>query len=219
MTSEAALLFGYSLQTPDPASATAPVNKFNRLFRAARQRELLGQQPDRYQGLAFGNLAWHPGSYETGFWVTATQTAGQRSLSAADLVHVRHWSLPANRVSAQGLRPPSSETLVHAAMHPCSPEHSRWSLHGHCPLLWHHGAAAGLPATPASAAHGTAELAHATRALVEGDRGMLVMSGHRDGVLAYAPDIQSLLELIDTALARALQASRTNRRQDAADHP
>lgn len=202
MTQEGIIQFHHVLQPPTSGLATAPIERFNRLLSDARARDLVGRDPGRYDGLAFGNLSYRPEQSGQGFWMTATQTADRPGLTPAELVWISDWSLAENRVVAAGFQSPSSETLAHAATHeqtsgPC------WVLHGHAPQLWHASARLGLPTTPAAAANGTVALASAIRNLITGSCGLLVMGGHQDGMLAYAPDQETLLAIVDRALDQA----------------
>lgn len=214
MSQEAVIQFRYRLRPANTCWATLPLSKFNTLLTAAQQRDLLGRDPDRYDGLAFGNLSCRQAG-SSSFWVTATQTADLPELTREHLVRIDSWSLAGNRVTASGTQPPSSETLAHVALHETTAgegtitasNSERWILHGHAPLLWQRGPERGYPSTPSAAANGTVDLARAVQAHAAtwSASGLLILGGHRDGVLAYAPTPKALLALLDRALEQVQQ--------------
>ncbi|MCC5874082.1 MAG: class II aldolase/adducin family protein, partial [Gammaproteobacteria bacterium] len=181
---EAVIQFRYTLGTaaPDAAAAAAMLAP---VFSAAQKLGVMGRDADRYDGLAFGNLSYGTGDGE-GFWITATQTADLRRLTADDVVRIDRWSLADNAVTARGTHPPSSEALSHAAIHGARRDRPTWVLHGHAPAIWHAAEPLGWPVTDRSAANGTLALAEAVATLAREASGLIVMGGHTDGVLAYA---------------------------------
>lgn len=198
---EAVIQFRYTLATPDPDAAAAAA-RLGPVFTAAQALGVMGRDPVRYEGLAFGNLS-HSCGDGRGFWITATQTADLKRLSVEDVVHIDTWSLEDNSVTARGRQPPSSEALSHAAIHGARPDRPTWVLHGHAPSIWQAAEALHWPVTDAAAANGTLAMATAVaRATGEGS-GLIIMGGHTDGVLAYADDGSAALALFTQTLAHA----------------
>ncbi|MEM7049447.1 MAG: class II aldolase/adducin family protein [Acidobacteriota bacterium] len=184
-------------------AAVAPLLAWRRVL---QRLGLIGRQPERYEGLAYGNLSLRLGSES--FLVTASQTSHLEAASESDLVVVDGWDLAANRLTSQGPSLPSSESLSHGALYQRDPAIGA-VFHGHSPEIWRSGLTQGLPATPEDALNGTVELA---RALAEepafGNSGLIIMAGHEDGVLAYGATAEEAGGHFVTALAKAWQDSR-----------
>lgn len=209
---EAVIQFRYTLAPPSPEAAAAAA-MLAPVFVAAQNLGVMGRDPARYDGLAFGNLSYGSGDGK-GFWITATQTADHSGLSVDDVVYIDSWSLTENAVAARGSHPPSSEALSHAAIHGARPGRPTWVLHGHAPSVWNTALALGLPVTDPTAANGTLAMAAELAVLVSESSGLIVMGGHADGVLAYAGDGSATLALF----AHALDAARTAH-PDQSGHP
>ena len=183
-------------------STTAPLRAW---FRILRRLELVGQDPARYQGAAWGNLSRRLGS---GFVVTCSQTSGRRALEADHFATVEKWWPERNRLRSRGPCPPSSESLTHAMLYDEIPR-ANWVFHAHTPLIWRRAEALGLPVTDPAAEYGTPEMADAVRAVVAGlgrpSSGLLSMGGHEDGVLAWGGRAEEagcrLMEALAAALA------------------
>lgn len=195
---EAVIQFLYRLHSPC-AEADAAAQTMAPVFRAAQELGVIGRDPQRYEGLAFGNLSHRPAGAE-GFWVTATQTADRRLLRPQDLVWIDSWQLEQQTVVAHGNLPPSSETLSHAAIHGARAGTALWVLHGHAPSIWQQAAARGWAVTDVAAANGTLALARALAALATPASGLIVMGGHRDGVIAYGDEADTVLQTLSAAL-------------------
>jgi ribulose-5-phosphate 4-epimerase/fuculose-1-phosphate aldolase len=175
------------------------------LHGAGRAHGAIGRDPDRYEGLAFGNLSVRdPAS--GGFWITASQRVDRPRLEPEDLVRVDAVA-PDGAVHARGVHPPSSESLCHAAVYAATPAGA--ALHGHLPRLWRAADALGLPTTPPAAHNGTRALADAVAATAAEapEGGLLAMAGHEDGILCWAADAAAVVTRLEAALA-ALDPSR-----------
>jgi hypothetical protein len=174
---------------------------------------LLGQDPARYDGLGYGNVSARIGPFgdiargKRRFVITGTQTAGIAHVSAREFCVVEDWDIAGNRVTSSGQVAPSSESLTHAALYDAAPA-IRVVLHAHCPEVWRHARALGLPATHASAANGTPAMAHEVQRLYrEGtfaSTRIAAMGGHEDGVLAFGATATEAGETLVRQLARAL---------------
>ncbi len=170
---------------------------------------LIGQDPDRYGGLGFGNLSVRAGPDTRAFFITGTQTGGLPELDTAGYALVEACDPVANHIRAVGPVRPSSEALTHGAIYSARPE-CRFVFHVHCPAIWRQAAVLGLPATSEGTDYGTPAMAGELQRLVSGalgpDRGVVVMAGHRDGVLAYGDAAGDPGALLVATLARALAA-------------
>ena len=175
---------------------------------------LLGQHPERYEGLGYGNVSGRLGPMGNAgpaprFLITGTQTGGKRVVGLGDFCVVERCELGANRVASHGPVAPSSESLTHGALYEAGPA-LRVVLHGHCPEIWRHARRLHLPATSAQARNGTQEMAREVRRLYResaaSELGILVMGGHEDGVLAFGRSAAEAGSALVRQLARALGA-------------
>lgn len=178
--------------------------------RTLRSKNLLGEEPDRYGGYGFGNVSVRVRPFAAppcrrAFLVSGSQTSGLGRVGLEEFALVDAYDFDANRVASRGMVAPSSESLSHAAIYELSPD-VRAVLHVHAPGLWSRGRAAGLPVTDGQVEAGTPQMAYEIERL--GDqlsleqRGVVVMGGHRDGILAFGRDPDQAGERLLAALAR-----------------
>lgn len=146
---------------------------------------LLGRDPARYGGLAYGNVSLR--LPRGGFIISGSQTGDHPELGPSGYAEVLDWDINANRLCSRGPCRPSSEALTHAALYAADPAIG-CVLHVHSPTLWNAAATLGMPVTDPAIAYGTPAMAlEVARRLGRAD-GLLAMGGHRDGILAYGPD-------------------------------
>jgi hypothetical protein len=171
---------------------------------------LVGQQPDRYEGYAYGNLSCRTAPRE--FLVSGTQTAGNPRPRPADYTRVLDWSIAENRVVAEGPCRPSSESLTHSALYERDPA-TGFVIHVHSPEIWQGAPALGLPVTDPQVPYGTPAMAEEVWRLFDsgtlGETGVFAMGGHEDGVVAYGPNAASAGPALIALLARALEGLGT----------
>lgn len=175
--------------SPGPALSRASLGELIAWQKIMQGLGLLGRDPIRYGGLAFGNLSLRLAG--NGFAISASQTADSPLPSAMDYCQVTGWDCSTNRVIAQGPARPSSESLTHAALYDADPL-IRCIIHAHTPKIWQRRAELGLSSTAGHVAYGTPEMA------IEMDRlyreqgfhghGVLAMGGHQDGVVSFGRD-------------------------------
>ena len=177
-------------------------------FRTCRAFGLIGQEPGRYGGYAYGNISQRA---HRGFVISGTQTGGRRALTSDDLSWVEACDTAANRLSAQGPSKPSSEALTHGEVYAALPDVDA-VIHVHAPTLWQAALGLGLPVTDSAATYGTPAMATAVRSalLAQPTAGVLAMGGHEDGILAYGPDMQTTGQLLLEALGRAEPTNHLN---------
>lgn len=169
---------------------------------------LIGQDPERYEGLGFGNISFRLGSSEQ-FVITGSQTGGLVHLTDNHLSAVIQADPLKNRIHAEGPVRPSSEALTHAAIYQADTQ-ANAVIHVHSPLIWERHRALALSTIPQEVPYGTPDMAQAVMSFCRHrDRSttpLVVMLGHKDGVIAFSETItQSSLIVIKT-LAEALQA-------------
>ncbi|WP_369602585.1 class II aldolase/adducin family protein [Hahella sp. SMD15-11] len=156
----------------------------------------MGQDPRRYGGDGFGNISIRHGQTE-GFFITASQIGAVPVLESEHWCHVVAVRPEANRVQYSGLRPPSSETLTHAAVYEAVPS-ARCVVHVHAPEVWSVRARLGYPITDPGVAYGTPDMfREVLRLAPAAESSVLILGGHEDGVLAWG-------ETADEALTRLL---------------
>jgi hypothetical protein len=167
-----------------------------------------GGDPGRYDGLGFGNVSCRVP--RCGFLISGTQTGHLPELGAAGYSHVLYCDTAANHVTATGPVAPSSESLSHGAVYAARPR-ANCVMHVHSPEIWHTAGPLRLPATAAQVPYGTPamadEMVRLCHAMPAADRGVFIMAGHEDGVIAFGPDETVAGELLTAALVRALVAA------------
>jgi hypothetical protein len=176
--------------------------------RICRLLDVLGQDPERYGGYGFGNISRRMAAAEGGgFIVSGSQTGHLPDLGGDHWAEVTQWDLAENRVTARGPLRPSSESLAHAALYDQDPGIGA-VIHGHSPPIWQWGRRVGLPATPPDAAHGTVAMAAAVaecrRQIGDTPRGLFIMAGHEDGIIAFGDDLSGAGLLLVKTLSRAM---------------
>lgn len=161
--------------------------------------QLLGQDPARYEGLAYGNVSVRACSDSDQFLISATQTSAKELLAAADICLVEQVNLAANTLQACGVSKPSSEALTHASVYQTQPA-VRAVIHVHSQEIWRYTAALALPSTAAHIAYGTPDMALAVAELLRTQFayrfGVFSMLGHADGVVAFADSLAAAAGLI-----------------------
>jgi hypothetical protein len=195
---------------PGPLPPGTATDDISHWFARCREVGLIGRDPARYDGLAYGNISRR---MSTGFLVSGTQTGGFDRLGPDDLAWVTACDVEANSLQSQGPARPSSEALTHALIYRVLPAVNA-VIHAHAPAIWHQAVRLGLPGTPPDAAYGTPAMARAVVRLLAADPevpGLVAMGGHEDGVLAYGADLDSAGALLLETRTRALACDRRHR--------
>jgi len=187
---------------PGPAPDNEVIAGVNRWRQRLFELQMIGQDPDRYEGYGFGNVSIRG---EDGFWITGTQTGGLERLGAEHYVLVAGADTDRNAVTAIGPLRPSSEALTHASLYL---ENAAVGsvLHVHAPALWRKAEALGLPCTAASIAYGTPQMSDAVARLYRtsaatGQR-LFAMGGHEDGLVAFGATPDEAGGAIEAALVK-----------------
>lgn len=167
---------------------TSWIDALNAWRTRLHELKLIGQDPERYGGVGFGNVSGRvPAGVRGLFLVSGTQTGHLPVLGAQHYSVVTRADVAANRLEAEGPVAPSSESLTHAMLYALDPRMG-CVLHVHSPEIWRVADRLGLPATPADVAYGTPAMAEAVGQLHRAGRlrgGVFVMVGHEDGVVAF----------------------------------
>ncbi|MEJ2698515.1 MAG: class II aldolase/adducin family protein [Desulfuromonadales bacterium] len=185
------------------------INAWRRILFLLR---LIGQDPERYDGLGYGNLSERVGPFsapaaERRFIISGTQTGGLEQLEEQHYVTVTECYPDENRVVAEGPIRPSSESLTHGTLYGLD-DSLRSVMHVHSPEIWRHFRELGIPRTAEDAAYGSPEMAAEVRRLLsgtEGGCGLFAMGGHEDGLVAFGRSHEEAGTLLLQHLAKALQ--------------
>jgi hypothetical protein len=171
-------------------------------FGRCRALGLIGQDPERYDGFAYGNISIRA---NLGFVISGTQTGGNASLSPQDLAWVQDFDPAQNRLKATGPAQPSSEAMTHGQIYRASPV-ANAVIHAHSGLIWRQARRLGLALTSPEVGYGTPGMAAEVERLLgleSVDFGAFAMGGHEDGVVAYAADMDTAGRLMLDLLGRA----------------
>lgn len=188
------------LHTSGPAPAHPDLGALDALRTALFDVGLVGVRPD---GVGFGNLSVR-GAGES-FVVTGTGTGGARVLGPEGYCLVTAFDVDGNSVRSTGPRQASSEAMSHGVLYRADPL-TYCVVHVHSRAIFDRLLAAGVPATPPDAAFGTPDMARALGVLAarrSGRAGVMVMTGHAEGIMAHGPDIPTVAALLDQ-LARGV---------------
>lgn len=189
--------------SPGPLPGGVDIDGLLRWFRRCREQALIGRDPARYDGYAFGNISVRAAR---GFVISGTQTGGEETLATGRLAWVKDFTVESNHLVASGSARPSSEAMSHGQVYRALPDVGA-VIHAHSPLLWRSAQALGLPTTPADATYGTPAMAKAVARLLQAraseDHGIFAMGGHEDGIIAYGRDMDAAGDCLFDALQRA----------------
>ena len=190
----------FDLAQPEAPENAAELNAWRQiLYRLG----LTGQAPDRYEGLAYGNVSQRTDL--RGFFVSGTRTGGKPLLGIADYCQVLDFDIAQNWIRAKGLVEPSSESLTHGAVYEANP-HAGCVIHVHSPEIWRNALHLGLHVTDAAITYGTPDMGLAVgKAAARETAGIIAMGGHEDGALAYAGTAGQAAVLLLRALEKAVE--------------
>jgi len=174
---------------------------------------LIGQDAQRYDGIGFGNLSCRTAPISAGrgrrsFLVTGSQTGHLSQLTLDNFARVTQYDWRANRVSSEGLCPPSSESMTHGAVYDLAPS-IRYIFHVHAPSIWSLRRRLKLPETGACIEYGTPQMADAISELrrhsLFWSRQAFAMAGHEDGIVTFGKTAQEAGSIALALLAQARQ--------------
>lgn len=173
--------------------------------------KLIGQNPGKYEGAAYGNLSQRlesGGGRKRRFVITGTQTSGLESLTSQHYAIVSECYPEKNMVACEGPIEPSSESMSHCMLYDLDSS-LRYVFHVHSPEIWESAASLQLPTTKAGVEYGTPQMAEEIRRLFrESDarfKHILAMGGHEDGIIAYGRTAEEAGTTIIRYLTKALQ--------------
>ena len=154
---------------------------------------LIGQDPERYDSLGFGNISQRLDSQSSQFIISSSQTGHIEHLSPEHYCLVVKADPRKNQIQSCGLYKPSSESLTHASIY-AQDGNIQAVIHVHSPEIWNNTAALNLPHISADIPYGTVEMAIAVEQLFQsGDlqrTSLFTMLGHEDGVVSFGVNMQ-----------------------------
>jgi L-ribulose-5-phosphate 4-epimerase len=153
---------------------------------------LVGEYPN--EKIGYGNLSSR--LYKKTFIITGSQTGHLPHLQAHHYTKVMDCDLKKGSVTAEGLIPPSSESLTHFGIYEANPL-IQYVFHVHHQKLWEMLKQGTHDFIEADVAYGTQEMAEAAKTLL-GDKvtGLFVMKGHEDGIISYGPTAEDAGKII-----------------------
>lgn len=155
---------------------------------------LIGMYPD---GIGFGNISAR-GSEAGSFIISGSATGGLSWLKQSDYAQVSNYNIKENTIYCSGLTKASSESLTHAAVYQSLPEAGA-VVHIHCLWLWEK-LMKDYPSTSPEIEYGTPAMAEAVGMLVseinKREEKIIVMGGHREGILAFGNTLMEATEQI-----------------------
>jgi ribulose-5-phosphate 4-epimerase/fuculose-1-phosphate aldolase len=181
------------LFTPKPPVPEEMITELNHWRAMLYWVKLIGQNSEMYLGKGYGNVSMRLPPYNSQkgkkrFLVTGTQTGKLERLTAQHYSTVLEYYPDKNLIVAEGPVEPSSEAMSHGAIYD-GYDAARFVFHAHSPMTWVAAGLLGLPSTSAHAAYGTPEMAEEIARLLREtdalDRRIIVMLGHKDGVISF----------------------------------
>lgn len=168
---------------------------------------LIGQNPNKYQGLGYGNMSLRLQPQQMRFLITGTQTGHLAYLTTQHFAVVDSASPVENSICSEGPKQPSSEALTHASVYLHSPD-TQAVIHVHSPEIWRNTENLQLPHTGANIAYGTVEMAKAVENLLASEQikttPVFSMLGHEDGIVAFGETLDKAATTLLTQFAHAL---------------
>lgn len=206
--SEAEGVIKYQLHhTHSPLPAQIALAELNAWRTMMFKLNLIGQNPQRYQGYGFGNISQRLNTENLQFIISGTQTGHLSVLSRHDYSLVTQAIPQHNTLFSSGETQPSSEALTHASVYLQKPD-IQAVIHVHCPEIWQQTQALNLAHTAADVAYGTPEMAAAATQLFKSENwqqsAVFTLLGHEDGVIAFGTSLSQAACALITELAKTI---------------
>lgn len=187
-----------------PSIDIGPINGWRSLF---FRLGVIGQKPERYHGLGYGNISQRLIPGQNSFLISGTQTGHLACLKREHFAIVETASAQLNTIRSHGPSQPSSEALTHAGIYALAAE-AKAVIHVHCPEVWRHTRTLDLPYTGADIAYGSIEMTEAVEQLFSSGQlknaPIFSMLGHEDGIVTFGDSLAAAAQTLLIPLARAL---------------
>jgi len=154
---------------------------------------LIGMYPD---GIGFGNISVKSDKGSS-FIITGSATGQFKKLKPSHYAQVTGYNFAQNTISCIGQTKASAESLSHAAVYESIPEVGA-VVHIHCLWLWEKLMNSNLT-TSREVEYGTPEMAEAIQHLIsvmKTDEKVIVMGGHREGILVFGSNLSEATDEI-----------------------
>ena len=165
-----------------------------------------GNEPDRYEGLGFGNISHRLAPGSEAFVVSGTQTGHLESMGAEGYALVTGCDPERNSLAAEGLIKPSSEAMTHAVIYRELPS-VQAVIHVHSPEIWNRADELGLPQTARDVPYGTLEMAAEMRRIIASGMGgwhTISMAGHEDGIITWGATLDEAARELESLQRQAV---------------
>jgi L-ribulose-5-phosphate 4-epimerase len=167
------------------------LGEINSIRSGLQQSGYLGVLPN---GVGFGNISIRDTTTNR-FFITGSATGGVPVLETSHIALVEHANIESNFLVCRGLTAASSESMSHAVLYQTFSEIMA-VIHIHSSNLWNNYLNC-LPTTDFSAEYGTPEMAYSIERLTkktDSSSGVIVMGGHQDGLISFAPSLQKAFQ-------------------------
>ena len=142
---------------------------------------LIGEYP--IEKVGYGNLSSRLS--KKSFIITGSQTGHLAHLQAHHYTKVIECDLKKGSVTAEGMIPPSSESLTHYGIYEANPA-IQYVFHVHHRELWNMLINGPYDSIVENVTYGTQAMAEAAKNLLwNKTSGIFVMKGHEDGIVSY----------------------------------
>lgn len=176
----------------------APAPEMNQVIALEKWRALLfklgliGEYP--IEKVGFGNLSYR--LQKKTFIITGSQTGHLAHLQSHHYTKVIDCDLKKGSVTAEGLIPPSSESLTHYGIYEANSA-IQCVFHVHHAQLWKLLKDGPYDAIAEDIPYGTQEMAMAAKNLLDNKTsGIFVMKGHEDGIISYGTNVEEAGKII-----------------------
>jgi ribulose-5-phosphate 4-epimerase/fuculose-1-phosphate aldolase len=164
-----------------PAPEMAQVIALEKWRALLYKLSLIGEYP--IDKIGYGNLSSR--LPKKSFIITGSQTGHLPHLQAHHYSKVIECDLKKGSVTAEGLIPPSSESLTHYGIYEANSA-VQYVFHVHHAKLWEMLKDGPYDSISEDIPYGTQEMAEAASALMKDKpSGVFVMKGHEDGIISY----------------------------------
>jgi len=148
-------------------------------------------------GIGFGNISVNAVEGKS-FFITGSATGQYNKLNKSHYAMVSHYNFTENSISCSGQTKASAESLTHAAIYESSLEIGA-VVHVHCLWLWEKLLNT-YPTTSVQIEYGTPEMAlavkHLAAPLIPDCEKIIVMGGHKEGILAFGKTLEEATSAI-----------------------
>lgn len=148
------------------------------------------------EDIGYGNISTR--RFKNDFIITGSKTGKKKQLSTKDYALVTDFSFSKNEVICSGHTKASSEAMSHASLYESSPN-IQAVIHIHHLQLWNvlYGK---VPTTDDRIAFGTPEMAYELMRICKNidkeNAKILVMGGHKEGIITYGRDLDDAGEIL-----------------------